>query len=133
MDIQEIVQKIKTNESVGLSEDIIADFEKDINWHFPADFRNILKAVDGGYGQVGYNYIDFWSINDIGFYIEEMKDLDELILFASNGCGMAFAFDKRSNEIFSIPMDCLERDYAKIIAKDFNDFIHKLTSQKLEY
>jgi hypothetical protein len=133
MNIQEIVQKIKTNESVGLSEKYITDFENEINWHFPEDFRNILKAVDGGYGEVGYNYIDFWSINDIGFYVDEMKDLDELILFASDGCGMAFAFDKRSNEIYSIPMDCLERGYEKIIAKNFNDFIQKLTSQKLEY
>ena len=137
MNIQEIVkkiiQKITTSETVGLSEKKISDFEKEINWQFPAEYREILKAVDGGYGEVGSNYIDFWNINDIGFYIEDVNDLDELILFASDGCGVAFAFDKRSDEILSIPMDCLERSCAKTIAENFGEFLQKLASQKLEY
>lgn len=34
MNIQEIIKTIKTNESIGLSEKDITDFEKEINWHF---------------------------------------------------------------------------------------------------
>ena len=49
MNIQEIIKTIKTNESIGLSEKDITDFEKEINWHFPTDYREILMAVDGGY------------------------------------------------------------------------------------
>lgn len=113
MNIQEIIEKIKTNEAIGLSEESIAFFEKEINWHFPAEYRKILKTVNGGNGELGNNYIDFWNINDIGLYTEDVKDLDELIPFASAGCGITFAFDKRGGGIFSIPMDCLERSYAK--------------------
>lgn len=53
MNVQEIVKTIETNESIGLSEKDIADFEKEINWKFPTDYREILVAVDGGYGKIG--------------------------------------------------------------------------------
>ena len=46
MNIQEIIKTIKTNESIGLSEKDITDFEKEINWHFPTDYREILMASD---------------------------------------------------------------------------------------
>ena len=133
MNTQEIVKTIETSESIGLSEKDIADFEKEINWQFPAAYREILIAVDGGYGKIGDFYIDFWSLNDIIFYYEDIEDLDGLIPFASDGCGIAFAFDKKSEEIVSIPMDCLERNYAKIIAINYDDFIDRLCSHKLQY
>ena len=71
--------------------------------------------------------------NDIIFYYEDIENLDGLIPFASDGCGIAFAFDKKSEEIVSIPMDCLERNYAKIIAVNYDDFIDRICSHKLQY
>ena len=133
MNIQEIIKTIKTNESIGLSEKDITDFEKEINWHFPTDYREILMAVDGGYGKIGDLYIDFWNLNDIIFYYEDIENLDGLIPFASDGCGIAFVFDKKSEEIVSTPMDCLERNYAKIIAVNYDDFIDRICSHKLQY
>ena len=38
---------------------------------------------------------------------------------------------KRRNSINS--MDCLERNYAKIIAVNYDDFIDRLCSHKLQY
>ena len=64
---------------------------------------------------------------------EDIENLDGLIPFASDGCGIAFAFDKKSEEIVSIPMDCLERNYAKIIAVNYDDFIDRICSHKLQY
>ena len=61
MNTQEIIKTIETNQSIGLSEKDIADFEKEINWRFPTNYREILIAVDGGYGKIGDFYIDFWS------------------------------------------------------------------------
>ena len=116
-----------------MSEKDITDFEKEINWDFPTDYREILMAVDGGYGKIGDFYIDFWNLNDIIFYYEDIENLDGLIPFASDGCGIAFAFDKKSEEIVSIPMDCLERNYAKIIAVNYDDFIDRICSHKLQY
>lgn len=132
MSLQNII-KILKNESTGLSEENLIDFEKDINWQLPKEYRDFLKEVDGGYGEINNNYIEFWCINDIAFYIDELDDSDEIILFASDGCGGAFAFDKNTYEILSIPMDCLERSYAKKIANNFSDFIVLLESKKLEY
>lgn len=45
MNIQEIIKTIGTNESIGLSEEDIADFEKVINWNFPTDYREIPESV----------------------------------------------------------------------------------------
>ena len=39
--------------AIGLSEQEITDFEKEIHWQLPTDYRDILKAVDGGYGKIG--------------------------------------------------------------------------------
>ena len=98
MNIQEIIKTIETNESIGLSDKDITDFEKEINWHLPTDYREILKAVDGGYGKIGKIYIDFWNLKDVIFYYEDIEDLDGLIPFASDGCGIAFAFDKKTKK-----------------------------------
>lgn len=133
MNVQEIIKIIATDESIGLSENDIADFEKEINWHFPIGYREILKAVDGGYGKIGEIYIDFWNLNDIIFYYEDIESLEGLIPFASDGCGIAFAFDIKNEEIVSVPLDCLERGYAKIIAVNFGDFVDKLCSSMLQY
>ena len=84
MNTQEIIKTIETNQSIGLSEKDIADFEKEINWRFPTNYREILIAVDGGYGKIGDFYIDFWNLNDIIFYYEDIEDLDGLIPFASD-------------------------------------------------
>ena len=132
MSLKSIINILK-KESEGLSEESLINFEKEINWQFPKEYRDIIKEIDGGYGEVNNNYIEFWCINDIAFYIDEVDDSDEMILFASDGCGVAFAFDKNSCEVLSIPMDCIERSYAKKIANNFSDFIVLLQSQKLEY
>ena len=42
MNTQEIIKTIETNQSIGLSEKDIADFEKEINWRFPTNYREIL-------------------------------------------------------------------------------------------
>lgn len=39
--------------AIGLSEQEITDFEKEIHWQLPTDYRDILKAVAGGYGKIG--------------------------------------------------------------------------------
>lgn len=133
LNVQEIIGKIKKNDLVGLSEENIADFENYINWKLPKDYREIIKSVEGGYGEIGKYYIEFWDLDDMCFYYEDMKDLDGLIPFASDGCGVAFAFDIKTDAIFSVHMDCLERSYANKISMNFSDFVDKLISQDLQY
>ncbi len=133
MNIQEIIEVIRTDRSIGLLEEDISDFENNTDWHFPKEYKEILLSVDGGYGQIGKYYVDFWNLNDVCFYYENMESLEGLIPFASDGCGIAFAFDINDDAIFSIPMDCLEKIYAKKIATNFCDFLDKLIAQDLDY
>lgn len=133
MNIQGIIEEIKTNESVGISKEKIDEFENTIGWQFPKEYKEILIEVDGGYGQIGKYFLDFWNLNDISFYYEDMDSIEGLIPFASDGCGITFAFETHCDAIFTIPMDCLEKSYAKKISDNFCEFIDKIVEQELVY
>ncbi len=133
MEVDNLIPLITTYDGDGLLEERVAVLEKELNWSLPEDYRHLLLATDGGYSNIGGFYIDFWNINDIAFYAENVETLDGLISFASDGCGIAFAFDRKGEGVLSIPMDCLLRNCAKIIAKDFKDFLDKIENQELVY
>lgn len=133
MKVGNLIPLITTYDGDGLLEERVAVLEKELKWSLPEDYRHLLLATDGGYCKIGSFYIDFWNINDIVFYAEDVETLDGLIPFASDGCGIAFAFDRKGEGVLSIPMDCLLRNCAKIIAKDFKDFLDKIENQELVY
>ena len=56
---------------------------------------------------------------------------DNLVPFATDGCGMELALKKDSSEIRIIPMDSLEYRYSKECGSNFNDFICDLYSGNL--
>lgn len=127
------LEKIRFDENTGMSQKDIIDIEKKINFVYPAEYEELLMRFDGGHGNIGEFYIDFWGSDDILFYNEEFEELDDLILFASDGCGIAFAFKKGDKSIYSIPMDCLEKRYSKKIASNYTDFLQKIYNGTLKY
>ena len=107
------------------TEDQICKAESELEIKFPKELRKILLLYNGGNGKIGENYLDLWGIEDIvEFYQENMENGENnLIPFATDGCGMAFALKKGSSEIRIIPMDSLEYRYSKECSSNFNDFI----------
>lgn len=133
MEADTLIRHITKYDDGGISKEKIVLLEKELNWSLPEDYSHLLLATDGGYSNIGGFYIDFWNTNDIAFYAENVETLDGLIPCASDGCGIAFAFDRKGEGVLSIPMDCLLRNCAKVIAKDFKDFLNKIENQELVY
>ena len=82
----------------------IAELELGIK--FPEELRKILLLYNGGSGEIGDYYLDLWSLEDIVDFYQENMEVEEnnLVPFASDGCGMAFALKKGSSEIRIIPL-----------------------------
>jgi hypothetical protein len=115
------------------TESQISKAESDLGIEFPEGLRSILKLYNGGSGKIGDYYLDLWALEDIiDFYQENMEaEADNLVPFASDGCGMSFTLIKGAVEIRVIPMDSLEYEYSKKCSNNFNEFINEMYSGKL--
>lgn len=107
------------------TEEQICIVETQLEIKFQKEYRYILKLCNGGSGDIGENYIDLWNLEDIvDFYEDNVGEaIKDLVFFASDGCGMAYAFRKSNNEIRCIPMDSLEYECSKKISDNFYMFI----------
>ncbi|MGC6174272.1 SMI1/KNR4 family protein [Lacrimispora sp. 38-1] len=118
------------------TESQICRAELELGIKFPEELRKILLLYNGGSGEIGDYYLDLWSLEDIIDFYQENMEVEEnnLVPFASDGCGMAFALKKGSSEIRIIPMDSLEYKYSKVCGNNFNKFVHDMYSgDLLEY
>lgn len=110
----------------------ICKVESELGVKFPQGLRSILKLYNGGSGKIGNLYLDIWSLEDIvDFYHDNMAAAENLIPFASDGCGMSFTLNKGAEEIRVIPMDSLEFEYSKICSNSFDELIHEMYSGNL--
>lgn len=133
MEVNTYLEKINYEENTNLKQQDIEDIERQIDFAYPMEYKKLLSKFNGGYGNIGEYYIDFWEVSDTLYYYEENEDIKDFIIFASDGCGMAFAFKKRDGAIYSIPMDSLEKEYSKRIADSYNDFVESMYKGQLKY
>lgn len=125
---EDIFNDFNFQEDEQNTESQICKVEEELGIKFSKEYRSILKLYNGGSGEIGEYYIDLWSLEDIvDFYEENMGDESkDLVIFASDGCGMAYAFKKGYAEIRFIPMDSLEYAYSKRCSDNFYQFIHDM-------
>lgn len=91
-----------------------------------------MLESNGAEGSIGENsYLAIWSVEEIVPLNKDAK-VEEftpgLVFFASDGGGMAYAFNKREENvsIVEIPDDSIHIEDAKLIGKTFNDFLQNL-------
>jgi hypothetical protein len=99
---------------------------------FPADYVAYMLESDGGEGRLGPgSYIALYPVGEL---LTKNKDyaVDEfapgLVLFGSDGGGMAFAFDKRRSpaEIVEVPFIPMSLDEVEARGADFLSFLRSL-------
>ena len=107
--------------------------EEELKILFPKEYTEFLLEYHGGSGEIGEYYIDMWSLEDVIDFYDECTEtgLEELVVFASDGGGMGYAFDKKNNSIRIIPMDSLEYEYSKKCSDNFENFIQDMLDNKL--
>lgn len=84
----------------GASDDALNTVMRALKVELPHDYREFLRASNGGEGFLGQNYVALWRA-------EELKPLNDsydvaqfapgLLLFGSDGGGEGYAFDTREN------------------------------------
>lgn len=116
--------------------EVLRKIESELNITFPAQYREFLLETGGAEGMVGANsYLVIWSPKEIIPYNEYGK-VEEftpgLVQFASDGGGIAYAFDKREEDIsiVAIPDDSIHIEDAIVLGKTFEEFLQSLYDAK---
>lgn len=112
----------------GNTDNKLNEAEIELNITFQKEYRNILKLYDGGYGDIGKYYIDLWGIDDILNFHDDIgdEDMQDMIAFASDGCGMSYAFVRGSKEIRLVPMDSLDYMSSQTCSDSFEKLIMEM-------
>jgi len=105
--------------------------------NIPSDYIEVMKIFNGGEGWINGSYIRFYPLEDLAhvnqiYHVQEF--LPKMLIFASTGCGEAYAFDfdKPQPIITKIPFIPLDREYGETISTDFDSFLLRLASEETE-
>jgi hypothetical protein len=113
----------------GVSEDTLDAVMQALRLEPPHDYREFLRASNGGEGFLGQNYVMLWKA-------EELKPLNAgyevarfapgLFLFGSDGGGEAYAFDIREDPwvVIQVPfIGMSDPQYAIPLGRSFTEFL----------
>ncbi len=131
-----------------VSNDIIDEYEKTINYHFPDSFREFVKINNGGKPshkvfntkvvkeRVFDNLLSFnkddvdtiWHYNDwkgdmSDWYKFSNGEVENYIAFACDAFGNLICFDKRNDSVVWIDHETMNVEF---VAKSFTEFIESL-------
>jgi len=110
-----------------------ADFEKffnELDFVPPSDYLEFIRTSDGAEGFVGRNYLQVWKAEDLA-KLNQDYEVDEYasgyFIFATNGGGTAYAFEKRSQIIVSFEfVGMLIADEPFVLGRSFLGFLKRL-------
>lgn len=121
------------------SEDLIEDFEKEIEFSFPRSFRKIILKNNGGrparfrfstnkaVGRCIERFLSFYKEDPKSIWnilMTKNKDFErKYIPFAIDDFGNPICFDRYSRKIIFIFLETMEEEY---VADNFDDFLKKL-------
>lgn len=121
---------MKINKEPAPSNEDFSFFMNKMDFIFPDDLLEFLKASNGGeiYGKE--NYVLLWPLSElfdlnIGYEVETFAP--NFFIFGSNGGETAYAIEKSSGHIYSFPFIGMSNKEAVFFCKNFNDFLNKLT------
>jgi len=112
----------------GLTADAAAEVVR--RHRLPETYGEVLELCDGAEGFVGANYIRLYGSQDLTEEAEAppLEQLEGLAVFASNGGGEAFAFD-REGAVVMVPWIGDEED---VIAQgSFDAFVGRLHDDRI--
>ncbi len=126
MDIKYYVSQYLNGDAPASSTEI-GNEENLLNVRFPSGYLEIIKYGDELEGKIGETYFSFWPVTQLSKLNKEFKVdyylSENIIVFATNGGGKAFAFDYRSTppKIVLTSLGDLDIKELKLISKSIDD------------
>jgi hypothetical protein len=116
------------------SSEAIVTFERAAGFALPVEYARFLAMSNGGFGEIGDHYLQFWPVEELlkwneGYKVAEFAP--GLFLFGSDGGGEAFAFDRKQPglPVVMVPFIPLDRREAVELAPTFDAFLEKLYAE----
>jgi hypothetical protein len=126
----ELTEKLEKEEPAETSK--LAQTVLELDFEFPVDYIGFMEECNGGEGFVGdNNYLSIWRIEDLVSW-NKLYDVElyapGYFIFASDGGGTAYAFDKIGGCIVSFQLTgMLISDTPLILGSDFISFLEYLS------
>ena len=116
----------------GAKEKALGELQRAVRIELPADYLEFLRWTNGADGDIGRNYVQVWSAEEITsdpYPFEEF--VPGLLFIAGDGGAALFGFDSR---IHPMPIvithhDDLDLEYLVVAAPSFTAFLEFLTKQ----
>ena len=129
--IRELLKDFGFNDPA--SEDQIVAFERAEGVGLPKQYRDFLKAGNGGEGPVGeFGYANFWKIEEIAglnrdYQVEEY--LPGYVVIGSDGGGEAFAIKRDEVRYVQVPFVGLSEEDCMFMGNTFGELLAKLANK----
>jgi hypothetical protein len=119
----------------GASENLLKMVESQLGVSLPPEYADFLKYSNGAEGTIGENsYLVLWPVEEIAplnkaYAVGEFAP--GLLLFGSDGGGVGYAFDTRSETmpIVEVPFIGMNLNDTKLRGLTFVEFLEHLHSQ----
>lgn len=112
----------------GATKENIEDAEKNLGIKFPNDYIDFVLFSDGAEGEIGNDYLEIWSVEELLQSNEDMQlnlFVPGLVAFGGDGGNELFAFDTRFERItiVQIPMVGMTLKDAWACGSSFEEFL----------
>ena len=124
--IKNAVARMSLND--GTTSEALGKLREELAFVFPDDFEGFLLYSNGAQGEIGAEYLELWSaeqISELNQALEIKSYAPGLIAFGSDGANELYAFDTRkpSPAVVQVPMIGLSLDDVWSVAETFSDFL----------
>lgn len=100
----------------------------------PNGFLDFYKTTNGAIVGSDDNFVILWTLSEIielnkAYLVDEFAP--DFFIFGSDGADTAYAIEKQTGHIFSLPFIGMSKEYAFFISDNFTDFYDMANSSTL--
>jgi SMI1/KNR4 family protein SUKH-1 len=110
------------------SSDALARLAVEIGMELPKDYVAFMESSNGGDGDVGSTWIEFWPVEQVGDDPKSSPRYEGVVLFAGNGANTIYGFDRfHDGEIVEGDWIGLNRDELIPHGKTLTEFLRSIS------
>ncbi len=125
-EIKRIVSEMRMQSAADKK--VIEDAEDKLKIVFPSDYVDFLRFSNGAAGDIGDEYINFWSIEEVveAHYDMQMESaMPGFVAFGGDGANEIYAFDMRTEAkaVVEVPLIVMNLEDLWFCSETFTGFL----------